>query len=96
MAASAVFGEEWADGLFEVVALGGGWLCDRFFGPGDLGGCGFVGRDGGEDAGCEQQRDTGEQEVFRLHHGYGTLRHGGRNVVSNASNAMLQCSTECG
>ena len=65
MAASAVFGKEGADGLFEGVALRGGWLCDRFFGPGDLGGCGFVGRDGGEDAGCEQQRDTGEQEVFR-------------------------------
>ena len=96
MAASAVFGEEGADGLFEVVALRGGWLCDRFFGPGDLCGCGFVGRDGGEDAGCEQQRDTGEQEVFRLLHGYRTLRHGGRNVVSDASNAMLQCSTECG
>jgi hypothetical protein len=55
-----------------------------------------VGRDGGEDAGCEQQRDTGEQEVFWLHHGYRTLRHGGRNVVSDASNAMVQCSTECG
>ena len=65
VAASAVFGEEGSDGLFEVVALGGGWLCDRFFGPGDLGGYGFVGRDGGEDAGCKQQRDTGEQEVFR-------------------------------
>jgi hypothetical protein len=29
-----------------------------------------VGRDGGEDAGCEQQRDTGDQKFGVMHHGF--------------------------
>jgi len=60
VATSTMFSEEWPDGLFEVVALRGGdgqvrgGLESGFAGwlRGDLGGCGLVGRDGGEDAGC--------------------------------------------
>ena len=98
MAASAVFCEEWPDGLFEVVPLRGGdgrvcgGLVCGFAGwlTGDLCGCGFVRRDGGEDAGCEEQRDTGEQKFGVMHHGFVAILPDGRAHACGYPTGLLR------
>jgi hypothetical protein len=49
-------------------------------------------RDGGEDAGCEQQQDTGEQEFRVMHHGFVAICPAGAHPRAAVPLGYLGCS----